>query len=311
MTAPEEITVLIVDDSEVEQRLAAALVERLGWKATFAANGRAALASLAQALPQIILTDLQMPEMDGLELVAQVRDKYPSIPVVLMTAFGSEEIALKALEAGAASYVPKRNLEQDLETNLERVLSAAKAVGRQERLLSRLTEAGLHFGLENDRSLIPLLVSHLSQYLARLNLCDATSQTRVWVALEEALLNAMLHGNLELSSDLRQDGDEPFFCLGDERRRQAPYASRQVFLDVSLTPGQARFVIRDEGPGFDPSKLPDPTDPENLFRVGGRGLLLIRTFMNEVTFNELGNEITLVKRGEAPPEGTKNAPARG
>jgi anti-sigma regulatory factor (Ser/Thr protein kinase) len=48
-----------------------------------------------------------------------------------------------------------------------------------------------------------------------------------------------------------------------------------------------------------------------LFRVGGRGLLLIRTFMDEVTFNEVGNQITLVKRGEAPPEGTKNAPARG
>ena len=55
-------------------------------------------------------------------------------------------------------------------------------------------------------------------------------------------------------------------------------------------------MVRDEGPGFDPATLPDPTDPSNLERVGGRGLLLIRTFMDEVRHNESGNEITFVKR---------------
>ena len=61
------------------------------------------------------------------------------------------------------------------------------------------------------------------------------------------------------------------------------------------------YVIRDEGPGFDPSTLPDPRDPSNLERTAGRGLLLIRTFMDEVTFNKAGNQITMVKR--AAPAG--------
>jgi anti-sigma regulatory factor (Ser/Thr protein kinase) len=59
---------------------------------------------------------------------------------------------------------------------------------------------------------------------------------------------------------------------------------------------QATITIRDEGPGFDPSSLPDPTDPENIGKISGRGLLLIRTFMDDVRFNETGNEITLVKK---------------
>jgi anti-sigma regulatory factor (Ser/Thr protein kinase) len=59
---------------------------------------------------------------------------------------------------------------------------------------------------------------------------------------------------------------------------------------------EVTFVIADEGPGFDPSRLPDPTDPAQLERVHGRGLLLIRTFMDEVSHNERGNEITMVKR---------------
>ena len=56
------------------------------------------------------------------------------------------------------------------------------------------------------------------------------------------------------------------------------------------------FVIRDEGPGFDVSKLPDPTDPANLEKRSGRGLLLMRAFMAEVKHNARGNELTLVWR---------------
>ncbi|MGE0608143.1 MAG: ATP-binding protein, partial [Pirellulales bacterium] len=53
--------------------------------------------------------------------------------------------------------------------------------------------------------------------------------------------------------------------------------------------------------GFDPSKLPDPTDPANLEKASGRGLLLMRSFMDEVTYNATGNQITLVKRRQPGP----------
>ena len=59
---------------------------------------------------------------------------------------------------------------------------------------------------------------------------------------------------------------------------------------------EATYVIRDEGRGFDPAALSDPTSPQNLDRLTGRGLFLIRTFMDEVRHNDVGNEITLVKR---------------
>jgi anti-sigma regulatory factor (Ser/Thr protein kinase) len=54
--------------------------------------------------------------------------------------------------------------------------------------------------------------------------------------------------------------------------------------------------VRDEGPGFDPGGLPDPTDPANLERPCGRGLLLMKTFMDEVRYNDRGNEVTMRKR---------------
>jgi CheY-like chemotaxis protein/anti-sigma regulatory factor (Ser/Thr protein kinase) len=293
------VKLLVVDDGVVDRRLAGAIVERtLGWKVVYAENGRDALAVIEAESPRVILTDLNMPEMDGLQLVAAVRKRWPLVPVVLMTAFGNEEIALKALRAGAASYVPKKSLSNDLASTLEQVLTAAQGEVRHRRALGSLGKAELHFTLENDRSLIAPLVAHLQQYLDHLGLCDHTSRTRVGVALEEALLNAMFHGNLEVSSELRQQGEEPYYRLADQRRKQAPYRDRQVNCIASVSRAEVVCSVKDEGPGFDPSKLPDPTDPANLERVGGRGLLLIRTFMDDVTFNSGGNQITMVKKRE-------------
>jgi CheY-like chemotaxis protein/anti-sigma regulatory factor (Ser/Thr protein kinase) len=295
-------TVLVVDDAPVDRLVTGALIDQMpGWRALHAESGEDALAAIARERPRIVLTDLNMPTMDGLALVAEVRRLYPAVPVVLMTAYGNEEIALQALREGAASYVPKKSLERDLASTLEQVAVAAQVESRHQRLLERLVQAELHFVLDNDRFLVPPLVAHLKNYLLRLGLCDETAMTRVCIALEEAMLNAIFHGNLQLNSDLRQDGEEAYYRLAEERRGTAPYRNRQVFCTARLSRAEVRVTIRDEGPGFDPSTLPDPTDPANLGRIGGRGLLLIRTFMDSVTHNQAGNEVILVKRGKRPP----------
>src|SRR5262249_39716448 len=108
------------------------------------------------------------------------------------------------------------------------------------------------------------------------------------------------HGNLELTSEQREGDQEVYQQLIDERTGKEPFASRQLTVAIEITPSQGQFVIRDQGRGFDPAKLPDPTDPENLEKVSGRGLLLMRTFMDEVTFNDTGNEVTMIKRSSAP-----------
>jgi CheY-like chemotaxis protein len=264
----------------------------------YAANGREALAVLEQQqpLPDVVLTDLLMPEMDGLELVQEVRVKHPLVPVILMTAHGSEEIAIQALQKGAANYVPKRNLNDDLVETIDNVLAAARGSRNQQRLLECLAKTEANFILDNDPALIPPLISYLQDNLARMKLCDEIGRIRVSVALQEALTNAIQHGNLEVSSLLREKDDKAYFALAEERRRIKPYATRRIFVTARESAVEAVYIIQDEGQGFDPSQLPDPTDPKNLEQVHGRGLLLIRTFMDEVYHNERGNEITMIKR---------------
>ena len=97
-------TVLVVDDSATDRRLAGGLLKKnSSFNVVYATDGHQALKQLELHLPDVVLTDLQMPEMNGLELVNVVNEEYPLIPVVLMTAQGSEEIAVQALQQGAAT----------------------------------------------------------------------------------------------------------------------------------------------------------------------------------------------------------------
>jgi len=301
--APVGPTVLVVDDSQVDRHKAKRLVEKVeGWRAVTVCNGVEALEAIEREAPTVVLTDMLMPEMDGLELVEAIRERYPLIPVILMTAFGNEAIAIRALQKGAASYVPKKSLALELADTLDQVQTAAKAGQQHQQLLNSLTELEAQFVLESDPALVPALVAYLQDQFMRMKLCDPTSRIRIGIALEEALLNGIYHGNLEVNSEIRQNDEKAFHQTARDRRLQAPYANRRLRLRAKLSRAQAEWVIADEGPGFDPSKLPDPTDPANLGRVGGRGLLLIRTFLDEVHFNEKGNVVTLIKRREPTHE---------
>jgi CheY-like chemotaxis protein len=297
--AANETTVLVVDDSATAQKFVGGLIRRMpGFRALTASNGREALEVLEQVEGGIaaVLTDLYMPEMDGLEFIERLRDDYPTVPAIVMTALGSEAVAVRALQSGAAGYVAKSSLLSDLESTLEHVLTAARIDRRRQSLLESMSELECRFVLENDAALVPLLVAHLQEHLVRMRLTDQNGRIRIGVALEEALLNGMHHGNLELSSELRRDGGDAYRRLGEERRHQFPYVDRRLHVHVRMDTSAAVFVIRDEGPGFDVSRVPDPLDPENFLKPSGRGLLLIQAFMDEVKHNDSGNQITLVRR---------------
>lgn len=296
--------VLVVDDSPVDRRLAGGILEKNpALEVRYATSGQDALAEMARQQPDIVVTDLQMPDLTGLELVERIRAKHPLVPVILMTAHGSEEIAVRALEVGAASYVPKARLATDLEDTVENVMAMARADRRHERLLECLTRSETEFVLDNDPDLIPPLVDLFQQHVARMQLCDETGRIRLGIALEEALLNALFHGNLELSTEELREASSALFHaqsrdLVAERRRAAPYSGRHLRVKASINPEAMQFTISDEGPGFDTASLGDPHDPANLQRETGRGLVLMRTFMDEVRYNPSGNEVTLVKRRE-------------
>ena len=291
--------VLVVDDSPVDRRLVGGLLSKTpNIEVEYAADGEEALQQIRKRLPEVVVTDLIMPNMDGLELVAAAIQEYPHVPIVLITGKGNEEIAVKALKAGASSYVPKSALSSLLVDTVENVMAMAQEEQNQARLMDCMNAC--RFTLGTDLALIPALINFLRRFVRQTGLCDETSGIRTCVALEEALNNALYHGNLEIDSDAREGNRAAYRALVEERRQSEPYCSRKIHVEVDIANDQGSFVIRDEGPGFDPDQLPDPTDPANLEKPSGRGLLLMKTFMDGVTFNQCGNQVALIKRNGTP-----------
>lgn len=106
---------------------------------------------------------------------------------------------------------------------------------------------------------------------ARKHHFQGADQFAIKLALEEALANAIKHGN---ASD----------------------PAKRIVFEFEVDPERVRFSVEDEGGGFDPADVPDPTLDENLEKPSGRGVMLMRAYMNEVDFNDAGNRVTLVKR---------------
>jgi CheY-like chemotaxis protein len=289
--------ILVVDDSSVDRRVAGALLARGGdWTIEYAVNGHEALEKMQKAAFDLVLTDLLMPGMSGLQLVAAVRRSHPHVPVILMTSRGSEEIAAQALYEGASSYVPKRLLPRRLVDTVGRLLLLSGKHRERSPLLARMTDLCCSFALPNDAKLADLLVNHLLEQTVQMGFCDATGCLQIGVAIQEALANAMHHGNLQISSECRETSHTEYNALIAKRCLEDPYRDRCVRVAARLSRDEVAFTIRDEGEGFDPSQLPDPREAANLEKASGRGVLLMRSFMDEVHFEDRGRSVTLVKR---------------
>jgi DNA-binding response OmpR family regulator len=289
--------ILVVDDSPTQLRQMQMILEQDGFVVHTAENGEAAIAAIQTDPPRLVVTDLEMPGMSGLELVGVVSGMQPAVPVVLTTSEGSESIAAEALRRGASSYVPKQDMASMLCPVVRQVLSVHQAAQSVREVARFAVESTLNLKLENDETLVPHVIARLELPLVELDLFDEGERMQIAMALDESLVNAIIHGNLAVSSELRQSDDgKDYVDAIAKRKSESPYKDRHVYVTLHATKDQATFTIRDQGCGFDCENLRDPTKPENLERAGGRGLLLIHAFMDEVRHNEIGNEIVLIKR---------------
>ncbi|HTT71179.1 MAG TPA: response regulator, partial [Anaeromyxobacteraceae bacterium] len=121
--------VLIVDDELNIRRVLSAMLAREGYEVTAAADGEQALAVLQKTPVHVVVTDLVMPRLGGLELLAQITSEFPDVPVIVITAHGTVDSAVQALKAGAFDYITKP-FEQE---ELKMVIAKASRAHEYER----------------------------------------------------------------------------------------------------------------------------------------------------------------------------------
>ena len=287
-------TLLVVDDSDVDRTLVGGILQSgiQGGEVEFAEDGVQAIEKMAAAEPDLVITDMQMPNRDGLQLVSAIRVQHPSVPVILITAHGSEDLAVEALHQGAASYVPKAQLNDRLVDTAQDVLSLSQSDQSYERLMGCLGGSEFHFELENDPNLVGPLVDLLQQIVTGMSLCDPTGGFRLGIAVREAVMNAIYHGNLELTPEQYANKEERE-RIATERLSDDSFAAKKIHVDALLNEESAVFIVRDAGTGFPAVEALAAANVDSNGSTTGRGLVLMQSFCDSVTYNETGNEVTL------------------
>jgi two-component system NtrC family response regulator len=135
---------LIDDDANLREVITFALREQ-GHEVSAYADGRSALAGLADVAPDVVVTDLKMPGMDGLGVLERVHRSDPTIPVIILTAFGSIEDAVEAMKRGAHDYLTKPFNRDELKLTVEKAAEQRRLVRENKELRERLREQTRRF----------------------------------------------------------------------------------------------------------------------------------------------------------------------
>ncbi len=305
------LRVLLIDDEKlVRDELGGLLIDE-GYQLITAADGEEGLACFRSDPVDLVITDVRMPSRDGLSVAMTIRQEAPDTPVTIITGHGSETMVLEALRAGVTDFLKKPVRFQELMAALLRMEAAlTQARERPEDLPSgvEVVERSWVYRIGNDLAVVPRFIEALLRSSAAS--WPSAVSSELGVALRELLVNAIEHGNLGLTYEEKSRALE----LGNlrevlaQRSAMPERAGLRTTVTVLRSDKELRVRIRDEGLGFDWRRLPDPTDPAHLLAGHGRGVLLATLAVDELTYNEVGNEVTLTKRGPAQPHLTPLPP---
>jgi anti-sigma regulatory factor (Ser/Thr protein kinase) len=129
--------------------------------------------------------------------------------------------------------------------------------------------------------------------------CDLTVRLQLSVALEEALTNAYFYGSLGMDASLKSSDPARFYELAEERKNEKEIRDRRIWVSARFSRDRATFVVADEGQGFDVEAVMAEADEQDLDSPHGRGVRLMKTFMDQVSYHQRGNQVTLTKHRPA------------
>jgi len=292
---------LVVDDNVTITNLVSLKMLKAGYECDIAINGEEGLFKIKQNEYDMIMSDISMPCMDGLELLKKIKKYRPLLPVLIITGHATIENAVKALRLGAINFITKPINFDEIFSTINKVLDI-QLKNRALRLTKKnlLLEKSL-YSFPTGELYVSELAGFLIETLENMNFFEPAHSKAIMMALYEILINAVEHGNLKLPSEIKFTGENGFVefnKLKQSRILDPSYALKKVTVEVNLTQYEASFTITDEGNGFDYNNLPDPTVEENMEKPHGRGIFLARQMFDEVLFNKKGNSVTVVLRNK-------------
>jgi YesN/AraC family two-component response regulator len=287
--------ILIIDDEQpVREVLRIALSDK-GHRVLEAANGAEGLRLFQAERPDIVITDVMMPGMDGLEVTRRIKEEREDVDIIIMTGYGSEELVIEALRSGASNYLKKPIAFNDLFAIVDKIVIKRQYRKRFEISRDVVFYEQKHLVLGNDLAQVWGAVNQILY-----NIHPEAPQKVVEgmrIGLYEMIVNAIEHGNLGIISAQKSEAilSSGYARLLAECRKRADELGKKVFINCTYTRDRISVEIRDQGEGFDFRNLPDMSDPNVIMSVNGRGIFLASLYFDRVSFQDPGNSVMLEK----------------
>ena len=293
-------TILLAEDSSTHTALMRSLLEQDGHRVICVVNGQLAWEAAQESRPDLIVTDLRMPELNGCQLVERMLEWDRDLPCVVVTARGSEGLAVDALAMGAVNFVPKNSLQKLLNHVVRQTLAMVEVNAIFKDFTGHLENPEYSIQLPNEVVAIEPSVLYVMQTLAAATSLSTVQRIRVGAAISSALFNAMCYGNLEIKDE--DPVVSRMFAVDSrghhelrERATQKPYCDRKVLLKVSVSKADTRFSISHEGPGLMTRLTPAPGTSDSFELEQCRGFVLMTSFMDDIIFQSGNSSVILVK----------------
>ncbi|MGQ9631963.1 MAG: response regulator [bacterium] len=271
---------LVVDDDENIAALIKIGLESEGYEVDVAYDGQSALEKVhSNPRYDLIVLDLMMPGLDGYEVCKELKTQreYNPIPILMLTAKRSEEDRIQGLRVGADGYMTKPFDLADLSRTVGELV-----LEREEMMKSRGIRERVSLSISSEIAYLRQVNQLVSKLYSSTDL-DEDDIVALDLALNEIGSNAIIHGN-----------------------RLDP--NKIVEISYTMYEDRIELRIRDEGLGFEPDSVPDPTSDERLYSPSGRGIYMIRKLMDDVKYLGSGNEVVMTKYF---PSWRRWAPSKG
>lgn len=292
-TQPAAYRLLVVDPCQDTQTQIEQQLQGRGFSIRSVSDPSSAVATFDSEFPDIVITDLFLPEKAGLTLVEELFARREYCPIVVMAMEATEQTMVEVLRTGAVDYLHKPIIESELAHVLQR---AKDAVPSNLVHLPGLRDVDYQLSIDSDPAHIQGIVSWLIKTTA--STFSPIRQLQLRGALQELLFNAIEHGNLEISGREKHQAlmEGRYDQLVAQRRTRGQLRDRSVTLRILYDRASAQIVYRiaDEGSGFCWQTLFGHShEVRESEAANGRGIFLTRAWFPALAYNDRGNEVTL------------------
>ena len=261
--------ILIIDDEEEIRSSLSKIVEKLDLIPLTAQDGLEALNLLKSKKIDLVITDLMMPQMDGLRFIVKSREINPRIPIAVISGYGDAKNVTFALTRGAFNFITKPFTIKEVENVIRKGLRLRELFLDTDKLLQNVRNQ-TEIVIPSYLHLLPSVILYIIKECQWRGIDNENVLNNISVCTGEILTNALVHGN-----------------------KKDPKKKISVTLNFDI--GKFTLTVKDEGKGFDVKKFSRQPKGNQLDIPNKRGLFIIKYLMDEVSFNEKGNELTTTK----------------